>query len=562
MIRPLVVLLAIALLAALGGGAALCAGEHGIQFQAVSPWNDPNGYTPVVVTVDATREIDLDLYIDGDGSSARAVVRVAEGRAARQTILLPPSNGSLNLRAVEWNGPGGISGRTQISNFGHQQIRCALIDPKQLVVEADLEKSLAGIVGSGGSSRKDLLLRVQPEDLPDRWQGYPDWLVLVLTPPGDGGLDEAQRQAISAWTRSGGTLVVTTAELQRAWSARQAEVLLDPLSGKPEVLGQALVEQIAYESWRPVDAPVPGTETVPVKTFVVLALAFAIVVGPLNLWWVRRRNARHLFLITTPLISFVTCVVLIVASLLADGISVKRDAAQVCYLDHRTQQMIRWTGCTYFAAFARSQLDLDPQTKIRVLDRDDYTSGSRYSRRNDSEHLDLDWSRGQQLSGSVLPARLNRQLSYTEHLPERRRLVVSRHGDAYLVTNGLGTAVLGFAWCDAQGTYWSCGTVAVGEVATLTAVAKDDQVTLPLPATADEQPSWNSESLPSVIANRIGRDVAQSYERLHGQPLTFVAVLRAPMDVLPGPSASDPQPPKVFAFGYLPLGGTAVEGKP
>ncbi len=561
MIRPLVVFFAVGLLVANGCGSVLFAGEHGIQIQAVSPWNDPNGYTPVVVTIDATREIDLDLRIDGDGSSARAVVRVAEGRAARQTILLPPSNSSLNLNTIEWSGPEGINGRTQISNFGHQQIRCALIDPKQLVVEADLEKSLAGIVGSGGSSRKDLLLRVQPEDLPDRWQGYPDWLVLVLTPPGDAGLDEAQRQAISAWTRSGGTLVVTTAELQRAWSTRQAEVLLDPLSGKPEVLGKALVGQIAYESWRPVDAPVPGTETVPVKTFVVLALAFAIVVGPLNLWWVRRRNARHLFLITTPLISFVTCVVLIVASLLADGISVKRDAAQVCYIDHRTQQMIRWTGCTYFAAFARSQLDLDPQTKMRVLDRDDYSS-SRHSRRNDSEHLHVDWSRGQLLSGSVLPARLNRQLSYTELLPERRRLVVSRQGDAYQVTNGLGTAMLGFAWCDAQGTYWSCDAVAAGEVATLTAVPKGDQVTVALPATAEEQPTWNSESLPAAIANRIGRDVAQSFERLHGQPLTFVAVLKAPMDVLPGPSATDPQPPKVFAFGYLPLGGTAVEGKP
>jgi len=543
----------------------LVAGEHGIQMQAVSPWNDPNGYTPVVVTVEATREVDLTVRVDSGGGGATATVRVAEGRPARQTILLPPTNHDYSRsHQVEWSGPGGITGTTQINNSGHQQIRCALIDPKQQIIEADLETALAKVTSGGGSSRKDVVLRIQPEDLPDRWQGYPDWLVLVLTPAGDAGLDEAQRQAIAAWSRSGGALVVTTAELAREWTARQAEVRLDPLTGTTNALvalAAAINLNIRSENWQPFEAPVPGTETVPVKTFVFLALAFAIVVGPLNLWWVRRRNARHLFLITTPLLSFVTCVVLIVASLVADGISVKRDAVQVCYIDHRTQQMIRWTGCTYFAAFARSQIELDAQTKVRVLDRDDYTSRRRSG--DDGEQLHLDWRKGQYLSGSVLPARLNRQLSYTEHLPERRRLVISRSGSDYQVTNGLGTAVRAFAWRDDHGLVWTCDNVAAGEVATLTSTLLKTTFSLPLAAAPDA--TWQTDSLPPAIANRIGRDVTQAYDNLHERPATFVAVLAAPMDALPGPTADDPQPPEVIAFGYLPLSGAGdvkAEGTP
>ncbi len=77
----------------------LVAGEHGIQMQAVSPWNDPNGYTPVVVTVEATREVDLTVRVDSGDGGATATVRVAEGRrwvaaAVVRQAHSPPTRGS------------------------------------------------------------------------------------------------------------------------------------------------------------------------------------------------------------------------------------------------------------------------------------------------------------------------------------------------------------------------------------------------------------------------------------------------------------------------------------
>ena len=543
------------LVAALFAG-GLFAGEHGITMQAVSPWSDPTGYTPVVVTVEATRETELNLRIaanDGSGGAA-ATIRVSEGRPARQTILLPPTNRDyVRYHNVEWNGPG-VTGSKSISGSSNQQLRIALIDPKQQVIEADLEKALDK--SSSSSSRTDVILRIQPEDLPDRWQGYPEWLILVLTPSGDAGLDEAQRQAITAWTHGGGALVVTTADLERAWIARKAEVSVDPLTGTPKAVATLLAQIGDHERWQPFSAPVPGTETVPVKTFVFLALAFALVVGPLNLWWVRRRNARHLFLITTPLLSFATCVVLIVASLLADGVSIKCDAVQVCYLDHRTQQAIRWTGCTYFAAFSRSQMDLDQQAKIRVLDREDYSGSYRHSR-GDGEHLHLDWRTGQHLSGSVLPARLNRQLSYTEHVPERRRLVVSRLAQGYQLVNGLGVGLLSVTWRDSEGSLWHGASVAPGETVTLSSSSERDEKSSP-----SNKLLIAGQPLPSNVAGRLGREVGPLFQRVIAEPQTFSAVLSAPMDALPGPTGTDPKPPEAIAFGHLPLSTTGVEGNP
>jgi hypothetical protein len=541
----------------------LAAADHGIRVEATSPWSDAHGYTPVIVTVSSPKDAEVDVLVQAIGPTARTTIRAPEGRQVRQTVLVPPASQDwFSLNQVEWSDASGARGTVSISGRGHSSTRAFLVDPDQKIELPKLQTALSGVVAtSSRGSRTDLLGRVDLDDLPDRWQGYPDWLVLVLTPKGDAGLDDAQRAAITAWVQSGGTLVVSTAELVRAWEGHGVRVVFDALTGDAKALGKTINEQDGAERWAPESAPVPGTETVPVKTFVFLALAFAIVVGPLNLWWVRRRNARHLFLITTPAVSFVTCVALIVASLVSDGVSVKRSAIQVCYLDHRSQQMVRWTGCTYFAAFSRSWLPLDGQTKVHVLDPDLYDASGYGSRRHSygvGPALNLDWRQGQILSGVVIPARLNRQLSYTEQLPERRRLVIERDGAGYRVANGLGVQLLGLRWRDAQGQAWSCNTVASGETAALVAVATGVENTLALDATADSSSLNPTGPLPPTIGNRIGRDVTQAYDRLREQPLTFTATLAAPMDALPGPESIDPKPPIVIAFGHLPLGSAGA----
>ncbi len=537
----------------------LATAEHGIQIQATSPWNDPHGYTPVVITVSAPRDVDLQIAIDSNGASARATIRVPDGRTVRQTVLLPPSQQRWSsFHQLDWSERSGLQGTTAIHH--RTTSRCLLVDPQQTVNLPALTSALAAIITLKRSSGSDGVQRVDPADLPDRWQGYPDWLVLVLTPTGDAALDDPQRAALSTWVRAGGTLVITSPDVARAWEKRGVTVIHDVLGAEPRALGAAITQHDHADDWVPEAAPVPGTESVPVKTFVVLALAFALVVGPLNLWWVGRRNARHLFLITTPVVSFITCVVLIAASLLSDGVSVKRHVVQVCHLDHRSQHLVRWSGCSYFAAFSRSALALDVQTKVRLLDPDAYGGSSGYRRNDHTTPLQLDWRQGQALSGTVLPARLNRQWSYIEILRERRRLVVERDGNGFRLTNGLGTPLLGCVWRDEQNHLWSCDRLAAGESAMLTPGLPSPDLTLPLGHGAD-QGLVIAAPLPPSVTHRIGRDVGLAYDRLRGQPMTFIATLAGPLDPIVGPESIDVEPPTIVAFGQLPL-GPGVEAAP
>jgi hypothetical protein len=222
-----------------------------------------------------------------------------------------------------------------------------------------------------------------------------------------------------------------------------------------------------------------------------------------------------------------------------------------------------------------------------VLDEEFYSSGGSHHYRFTPmrSNFVLDWRDGQVLSGSVIPARLNRQLTFIEQLPERRRLVVERNGEGYRLTNGLGVSLLGFFWRDQKNTGWSSGPVAVGQTidlsndpnhvnalplgASSSEVLVDHRVGDPArKALAQMHANLSTEpvlypdaDLPPGIGNRIGREVGAVYKHIKNQPLTFIATLAAPMDPLPGPSSIDPLPPVVIACGRLPLTG-APEAAP
>jgi uncharacterized Tic20 family protein len=534
---------------------AAIAGDAGIQVQAISPWSDPYGYTPVIVRVSAARAVELDVRIAAFGPSARTVIRVGDAQEVRQTVLLPPANSRwFSVHELTWRDTSGATGSTSIGGrgHGHDSVRALLIDPAQEVALPKVNERLNKQVSPRSSTRGDMLDRLAVDDLPDRWQAFPEWLVLVLTPRGDAALSDTQRAALVTWVAGGGRLVLSTPALQRAWQSLGLAVAHDPLTGDSRQLGEVINRLSGNDNWEPSSHPVPGTEHVPVKSFVTLALLFAIIVGPLNLWWVRRRNARHLFLITTPAISLVTCVALIVASLFADGVSVRRSAVQVCLIDHRTQHVVRWTGATYFAAFSQSSLALDTQAKVRVLDPEDYDQSSYRRSYPGANGFSLDWRQGQLLGGGLIPARINRQLAYIEHLPERRRLVVERDGEGWRLTNGLGVALRGAAWRDERGGLWTAGALDAGGSAPL---AADNDALLPFGTGTFALAS----GLPPGVVGRLGRDADLAVDRVLDQPHTFAATLQAPMDDLPGPSAIDAQPPLVVAVGHLPPGGARVE---
>ena len=520
----------------------LTAGEMGVVVSASTPWTDPKGYTPVVITIQSPNDTAINLRTVSNKSSASVSLFARAGESIHYTLLLPPTtSGYLYTRSVDWDTRSGASGEAHISSHGSSRdVRGYIIDPTESFDLVGLNKYIKS------STTSDKFARLNAVTLPDRWQGYPTWLTLVLTEQGQAALNDSQLAAITTWASAGGTLAVISTTQSNYWLRR---FIKTPVVG-PGDKGHATLSQLHalhnnHDNWEPRIAPVVGTETVPVKTFVVLAIVFALVVGPLNMWWVRRRKARYLFLVTTPALSLATCLILIIASLMADGIDTKRGAVQLMLIDQSAQQSIRWTGCSYFASFASTQVQLDAQAKMLIFDSNNQ-HGYRYNN-DDRNALHVTWQNGQRITGSIIPARVHRQLGYVEALPERRRVEIHRSKDGWRVSNGLGVSMSSFRWTDPQGAHWQCNAVPVGEQSdlALASVAMKEGV----PKTI------HAQELSKELNERIGREAWLAWDRIKTQPFCYVAVADQPLDPLPGPSAIDSDLPLIYVAGIAaPIG--------
>ncbi|MBA2481052.1 MAG: hypothetical protein H0V44_10335 [Planctomycetes bacterium] len=544
------------------------AASEGLDVQLSVPWTDMDGYTPFVVSL-ASHAGAGRVELEAENGNARARLTVdlpAETRVMR-TVLLPglsPGHGSLALHVRGTIGGKDVDQTVTATSVVHgfRELDLAVVDPHEDFPLSDaraaVKSRITGVTGSPKSgysyrgtsagyadSRLD---RIAPEALPDRWQGYPTWLTVLITPGGEAELDAEQRAALATWSTAGGMIFVTEERQLPAWRAAGAHAMVIGATSP------ALIDRIEavgrVSSFTPSRTPVPGTDRVHVLGFVVLAVLFSIVVGPLNLWWVRRQNALHLFLITTPVISLATCVCLVVVGFLAEGLGTKRSATQFAILDQARARVVAWTGVSYFSGMSISRIALDGEDEVLTMDQADFAGHAYY---RPGSPFSIDWGDGQRLSGAVVPARVNRQLAYVSARPEKRRLILERDGGGWRVINGLGCAIRELVWLDARSAGWRCGTLAPG------AAARMDSLLWTPPATPQD-------------SERIGLDTTLAWEAVlptSGARNAFRAVLDDAFVPVPGPGGSDQSPITTELIGFLEAptsgvngGDTPVEGAP
>jgi hypothetical protein len=503
-----------------------------VRVEASCPWVDREGYTPVLVTVTSDRPAVVHLEATSDGNRAVAEVTASPGERVQRTLLLPGSSRRWSSGVqLRWSAGGFGESRENLSPQGYRELDVVMLDPEESFALKELRDQVAAAVGeppdnrgyrsSGSSTYPEARFnRWSVTALPDRWQGWPAWLTLVTTPAGDRRLNEAQRQAIAAWTHAGGRLLVTQPAQVAAWNSFGARVaVLDK--------GQ-LIERIR-EVWGqrghdPQRVEVPGTGMVPVYGFVTIAVLFAILVGPLNLWWCARQGRRHLLLVTTPVLSLVASVVLLTYGLLADGLGVRRVVVQVMALDAVHGRAASWQAMSFFAGLAPSRITLDGDDLLAIVPES----------REDLEQpaTTLVWDGGQQAEGEWIPARTNRQLLLGTVRAERRRLQVTPAASGWQVANGFDVPLQQFQWHDAEGRTWQySGSLAPGAVAPLQ--SGTDPLEVPL-----------------------ARLPVAALDALQGGQWT--ALFQGPLLPVPGPAASDVQPIRSWVVGRS--GGVAGQG--
>ena len=515
-----------------------------VEVSATCPWQDRDGYTPVIVTVRSDAPTFIEFEAKGNPGRARLRLEVAPGQPLRRTLLVPGPNRdwSSSTITLAWRTPGQDPVAEPLSSHPYREFDVVVLDPAETFALKELRDAATSKLGnppnpytgypdSGKSAYPETrCTRWGADDLPDRWQGYPAWLTVVMTPAGERALSEAQRVAISTWTTAGGCLMVTAPEQLASWQARGARVQLVSASGLKQRIS-AVWSRVAR---KPDLSPVPGTKQVPVYGFVGIAVLFALVVGPLNFWWCARRGRRYLILITTPLLSIGASVLLLGYGLLADGFTLRRSAVQVLTLDQASGRVSAWTGMTLFAGLPPATVELDHDALLVSLsaERNGFNQGP---------ELALRWSdAGQIASGGWIPARANGQLGVGFAGSDKRRLAFTLNGSQWSVANGFDQPLTALWWMDAQGMSWHLeGTLAPGQSALLHN-GNGPAMSLPLrrlPLAGEEAVSvwWPSAGMLSTN--------------------TYAAAFAGALVAIPGPGATDVVPVRAWVVGRV--GGSA-----
>jgi len=232
----------------------------------------------------------------------------------------------------------------------------------------------------------------EPAHLPGSWQGYTGLDALLIDLPSWQSLPVNQRQAVISWVRLGGRVDIYTdtdatlralnlpgeeeaVDSQRLslgkirlmrWNGLElSDDVLDHYRDLPE--RSRILDQEFGANWE-LQKEFGIREFNPAIIFLLL-VAFAILVAPVNLFYLAGNGRRHRLFITTPLISLATCLVVVVVILFLDGMGGK--GIRVVFADlqpgdgemrlYLTQEQISRTGVMTNTGFtAESEYDINP----------------------------------------------------------------------------------------------------------------------------------------------------------------------------------------------------------
>lgn len=189
---------------------------------------------------------------------------------------------------------------------------------------------------------------------------------------------------------------------------------------------------------------IPGLGRLPYRTFVVLLILFAILIGPVNFIFVRRAGKPALLLLTIPAIALVTSLLLLAYGIFYQGIDTKSSSVSVALLDQREARVDVVEERRAFIGMARAP-GLRPGPGTAVFPVNTFSERPRFELRSGEDRI---------LGGTFMPVRELSHLRILSERAARERLVIERDGDSYAVENGFAQDVGGVLLRDGAGEYY------------------------------------------------------------------------------------------------------------
>lgn len=315
-------------------------------------------------------------------------------------------------------------------------------------------------------------LQMRSEDLPADWRLLTSFSMIVI----DGDAVSAStmtgelQEAIGRYAVAGGTVVVAAGDSLPAGSLRDLaqrardRVLAHGLGHVAAIRGfdtdrsgtEAVLAEVpllgsglwpATHDLFPVQ-DIEGLGKAPVTMFVLIILAFAILVGPVNFLLLRRKKKPLLALLTVPILGFGTTIVILAYGIFHDGFGVRGVVKSCTILDQARHEAVSVNVSTLFAGMAPSDMTMEPDSLLLSL-RSCYDNDQWVDRWN--------WDANRnRLDGGILPSRTMTPLLAVQQGPVRERLTVRRSGDTLeLLLDGgiepIGDVVLR----DLEGQHWA-----------------------------------------------------------------------------------------------------------
>jgi len=324
------------------------------HIEAMALFSSPSlgGFHPVRVTIANNQKIPHKVFLDfSDSTNHRNGISctssfsyvIPPGKTVVVDILVPlaVNNGDTNYQNFTVNLSGTMGKASGSANSGFHPIHpCVLLSEALYTPDGsalDTEAASRGSSSYGGS--RSFSSKFDPKRLPDDWRAFSGFDTIMLTEADWADVPPGPRNAITSWVRLGGQLVVyasgnpTAASLGLPEDPGFGEALIESI--KPDHRLNAVdTVNLAYSKraikHRLASISSDFNSTWPLKKafgeksfnyiiFVLILLAFGILVGPVNLFVFAKSGRRHRLFITTPLISIGTSLILIALIIFEDG---------------------------------------------------------------------------------------------------------------------------------------------------------------------------------------------------------------------------------------------------
>ena len=346
------------------------------------------------------------------GATVKRVVGVDQHATVRFTLSIPLTAFRQGLLRV-YDQRGELPSHVRL--IGGAALLDVETAPAMLVVSSAAGRLYGLHQGGRRLARRDALRRgartdpsavaevVPPDSLPDSWIDFSGLDFVAISRDDLADLKPSVRSAVLKWVHCGGNLIVHQAgktskdveTLERllelnenaAVGARWTEsdgretpspfatrqLMLGLVCAFPDQLPDSPIDWSAFLSsvgeprfsWMQRHGIVPdfGTEEffnfmnpgirgVPVYGFMVLITAFAVLIGPVNYFYLRRKRLLWLLLVTVPATALVTSVLLVGYSVAAHGFNIRSRIRSLTVLDQKSHSAVTVARLALFAGVA------------------------------------------------------------------------------------------------------------------------------------------------------------------------------------------------------------------